>query len=58
MKLRASHLDVSSDAFARRQDRFLRAAVIWLAAAFIGSTIVGLDVAHSKSHSADSELSE
>ena len=58
MKPHAPHLDVSSDAFARRQDRFLRAAGIWLAAAFIVSTIVGFDAANSKSLPADSELSE
>lgn len=47
MKLRAPQLDVASDEFARRQNRFLRACGIMLAAAFIASTIAGFDIAMS-----------
>lgn len=58
MKHRAPQLDVASDAFARRQDRFLRACGIMLAAAFIASTIAGFDIAMSNRGIAVSEASE
>ncbi len=58
MKHRAPQLDVVSNEFARRQDRFLRACGIMLAAAFIASTIAGFDIAMSNQGSAIDEVSE
>lgn len=52
MELRAPQLEVASDEFARRQDRFLRACGIMLAAAFIASTIAGFDIAMSNQDTA------
>lgn len=58
MKLRAPQLDVASDEFARRQDRFLRACGIMLAAVFIASTIAGFDIAVSHQGAAVVEAPE
>ena len=47
MKIHPLQLDVSSDEFARRQDRFLRTCGIMLAAAFVASTVAGFNIAMS-----------
>ena len=58
MKLPAGQLDVSSNEFARRQERFLRACGIMLAAAFITSTIAGFDIAMANQNAAAVEVAD
>lgn len=58
MKLRAPQLDVASDEFERRQDRFLRACGLMLAAVFIASTIAGYNMAISNQDTAIVEVPE
>lgn len=58
MKLPAGQLDVSSNEFARRQERFLRACGIMLAAAFIASTIAGFEIAMANQIAAVVEVAD